>query len=172
MLSIGHILYFSTIEVTSQQVLSLMKPFNYVQRLTLMDRFMQVLSVDEFKDHLPMFPNLNHLTLGYYDVMCWDKLLIRFLNSSPILETLGKPSNFELEFYRASYAIPSCCKYHLKRVVIKQYYGVDKELGMIEFLLRHALVLEELVFLKPAYYLSNSRSNVSHELIDEFTKSI
>lgn len=51
----------------------------------------------------------------------------------------------ELEAFRALHEIPSCCRYHLKRIEIKSYFGLQREIEIIGFLLRHALVLEELV---------------------------
>lgn len=61
------------------------------------------------------------------------------------------PLQLEREFVRTTQAIPCCCKSHLKRIVIKRYYGNEREDNFIQFLLRHALVLEELVIFRPEY---------------------
>lgn len=56
-----------------------------------------------------------------------------------------KQLELEREFFRTAREIPLCCRYHLKRIVIKRYYGEERERRLIQFFLRHALVLEELV---------------------------
>ncbi|KAL2931284.1 hypothetical protein RDABS01_036694 [Bienertia sinuspersici] len=147
--------------------LQLLRLVSCVQRLTLSEHFLQELDCDEVKAQLPLFPNLNHLTVdcapeNYF----WDKILWAFLNCSPVLETLVfqmglsdffdeedeklivcdvEQLNLERDFFRAAHAIPSCCRYHLKRIVICEYFGLKREVTIIQFLLSHSLVLEELV---------------------------
>lgn len=54
----------------------------------------------------------------------------------------------EREFFRtAQVKVPECCKSHLKKIVIELYFGDEREVDLIRFLLRYALVLEELVVL-------------------------
>ncbi|XP_021736530.1 putative F-box/LRR-repeat protein At3g44810 [Chenopodium quinoa] len=117
------------------------------------------------KDQLPVFHNLIHLELGETEIYCWNKLLLHFLNCSPVLETLvfqeglvinqyegtmgdditKKELELEREFFRTDHEIPVCCRYHLRRIVIKEYFGIEREVVISHFFLRHALVLEELV---------------------------
>uniref|UniRef100_A0A803L9M1 F-box domain-containing protein n=1 Tax=Chenopodium quinoa TaxID=63459 RepID=A0A803L9M1_CHEQI len=123
--------------------------------------------IDEevLKDKLPVFPNLKHLELGgATEDSCWDNLLLPFLNCSPVLETLEfaqglagyhggtlceyrkKALEQEREFFtRTDHETPVCCRNRLKRIVIREYHGFVQEILITQFLLRHALVLEELV---------------------------
>lgn len=151
-----------------QQIINLIRPFSYSQHLSLFGIFMWEFDfIDEevLKDKLPVFPNLKHLELGgATEDSCWDNLLLPFLNCSPVLETLefaqglaGYHGDFlceyrkkalekEQEFFiRTDHETPVCCRNRLKRIVIREYHGFVQEILITQFLLRHALVLEELV---------------------------
>uniref|UniRef100_A0A803M4R0 FBD domain-containing protein n=1 Tax=Chenopodium quinoa TaxID=63459 RepID=A0A803M4R0_CHEQI len=63
--------------------------------------------------------------------------------------TCGKGTLEEQEFFKKTLAVtPSCCRSHLKRIEIDEYYGKEREVNMIVFLLRHAFVLEKLILSK------------------------
>ncbi|KAL2897637.1 hypothetical protein RDABS01_039420 [Bienertia sinuspersici] len=54
-----------------------------------------------------------------------------------------------------------CCKSHLKRIEIHNYFGDKREIDLIRFLLRNALILEELVVLPcrgPSYESPDQKS--------------
>ncbi|XP_021736532.1 F-box/LRR-repeat protein At4g14103-like [Chenopodium quinoa] len=149
------------------QMIGLIRPFSYVQRLSLQGLILWELdSVDEkvLKDQLPVFPNLKHLELNVAARNnYWNKLLLPFLNCSPVLEVLDFSEGFtkdydarfvssnkeelelEREFYSTDHEVPLCCRFHLRKILVRKYYGLEREVGMIQFLLRHAIVLEELV---------------------------
>ncbi|XP_056682925.1 putative FBD-associated F-box protein At5g50270 isoform X2 [Spinacia oleracea] len=129
-----------------------------------LDLRIQDLDFVEEEDMLSLFPNLTSLELGCDVYTTWDKLLLSFLNGSPVLETLIFPEGvivchdtnhfaygkevveLQQEFFRTTQeVIPMCCRFHLKRIVIKNYFGNEFEIDMIQFLLTHALVLKELV---------------------------
>ncbi|KAL2925912.1 hypothetical protein RDABS01_023341 [Bienertia sinuspersici] len=60
-----------------------------------------------------------------------------------------------------------CCKSHLKRIEIHNYFGDKREIDLIRFLLRNALVLEELVVLPcrcPSYYESPDQKSMESTL--------
>ncbi|KAL2928107.1 hypothetical protein RDABS01_006910 [Bienertia sinuspersici] len=131
--------------------------FSHVQHLHLSQIFMSEfgsLGEEGLKDHLPVFPNLKLLALDLYDGIFWDRFILPLLNCLPGIEMPYNPGNHYLarapsesqrDFFTTAHAIPPCCRNHLKRVVIKQYSGVELEVIVVQFLLRHALVLEELV---------------------------
>ncbi|KAL2932491.1 hypothetical protein RDABS01_001158 [Bienertia sinuspersici] len=147
-----------------QQLLCLIIPLSNVQQLALNDVCIEVLNSGELKDQLPVFCNMKYLELDKYGAVYWHKLLSAFLHCSPVLETLGfvdsdynhhPQYNYnkevyvaEREFCRTTQAIiSSCCRYHLKKIVIIECFGYERELDLIQFLLRHALVLEELIII-------------------------
>ncbi|KAL2897930.1 hypothetical protein RDABS01_039712 [Bienertia sinuspersici] len=149
-------------EVSGQQKLSLLRPLSNVQHLIMIDRFLEELNHEAVKDQLPVFHNLKRVELGYDEGRCWDKILLAFLNHSPALETIVFPQGLtssphdyrvdeedfasEQQFCRTVLAnVPTCCKDHLKEIVVKDFNGYEREIDLIQFLLRHALVLEKLV---------------------------
>ncbi|KMT18270.1 hypothetical protein BVRB_2g024350 [Beta vulgaris subsp. vulgaris] len=151
---------------------------------------MKDLDFVEVKDQLPLFPNLKNLSLDIDVDSVLDRSLLAFLNSSPVLETLVFPrglgsvsiegcddddrNRFELnqEFCRSAQAIPSCCKSHLKRIEIKIFYGLRQEVDLIEFMLRHALVLEELVIRGDSVWLPKSISRVDKKSAESTLKML
>ncbi|KNA18993.1 hypothetical protein SOVF_065750 [Spinacia oleracea] len=151
-------LFNEDIQVSGLQVLNLIRALSNVQHLSFHGCFTRDLSFVEVKDLLPMLPNLKRLELGFNLFTYWDKALLPFLNCSPILETLVFPEGImttfdtevellelETRFCTTSQEIPLCCRSHLKRIVIENYYGKERDFNLTRFLLRHALVLEELV---------------------------
>ncbi|KAL2934341.1 hypothetical protein RDABS01_017460 [Bienertia sinuspersici] len=148
-------------EVSGQQKLTLLRPLSNVQHLTMIDRFLEELNHEAVKDQLPVFLNLKRVELGYDESRCWDKILLAFLNHSPTLETIVFPQGLtssphgycddeefvsEQQFCRTTLAnVPTCCKYHLKEIVVKDFNGYEREIDLVQFFLRHALVLEMLV---------------------------
>ncbi|XP_021749667.1 F-box/LRR-repeat protein At4g14103-like [Chenopodium quinoa] len=171
-------------EVSSVQMLTFIRPLSNVQHLTLSGACIEVLSYVDVNDHLPVFNNLKRLEL-YHCCNSWDKLLLAFLNCSPVLETLVFPTGFvssgdttssrynqdtcvlERRFCEEALSVvPSCCRNHLKRIVIKYYYGIERELCLIRFLLRYALVLEDLVLFRRKFakadrmFLENTLQNL------------
>ncbi|KMT18267.1 hypothetical protein BVRB_2g024320 [Beta vulgaris subsp. vulgaris] len=151
---------------------------------------MKDLDFVEVKDQLPLFPNLKNLSLDIDVDSVLDRSLLAFLNSSPVLETLVFPrglgsvsiegcddddrNRFELnqEFCRSAQAIPSCCKSHLKRIEIKIFYGLRQEVDLIEFMLRHALFLEELVIRGDSVWLPKSISRVDKKSAESTLKML
>ncbi|KAL2939528.1 hypothetical protein RDABS01_033687 [Bienertia sinuspersici] len=162
-----------TQEASCQQMLRFIRPLSNVQHLELSGFSTTVLNSVEVVDQLPVFHNLKCLELncsGNY----WDKVLLAFLKFSPVLETLVFPQGMETimplgdyktpelvveqEFCRTTQAIiPSCCKYYLKRIHVKLGIGNEREIGLIQFLLRHALVLEEFIISLRRHYATVDR---------------
>ncbi|KAL2936278.1 hypothetical protein RDABS01_023656 [Bienertia sinuspersici] len=146
-------------EVSSLVTLNLLRSLSNVQHLVLRGSYLEDLNHDELKDQLPTFPNLKFLELGYDGFSYWDKVVLAFLSCSPLLETLVFPMEMtaycsnedeqlvlERQFFRATLpVIPSCCRCHLKRIEMRNFHGSEREMDMLQFFLRHALVLEELV---------------------------
>ncbi|XP_074270145.1 F-box/LRR-repeat protein At3g59190-like [Silene latifolia] len=150
-------------------VLRLVTAVSNVQRLTLANSIVEVLDCEESKNLLPVFHNLRHLKLGHDGTTKWDRVLLEILKSSPLLETLGFPkgcdsgpifcldgssyedSNLELDlerqFFRKNHEPPPCCKSFLKRIYIKKCWGLEQEVEFVSFLLKIALVLEELLII-------------------------
>lgn len=140
-----------------QQILGIMRCLTNVDNLKLLGSCLKPFNVDGLKDQLPMFRNLKYLELGNRGYNCWERVLEAFLICSPVLETLVFPEllieraaeqrvHLEQQFCKRGLAIvPPCCKFHLRRIVIKNFYGNEREIGLIQFLLKHALVLEELL---------------------------
>uniref|UniRef100_A0A803LJ08 At1g61320/AtMIF1 LRR domain-containing protein n=1 Tax=Chenopodium quinoa TaxID=63459 RepID=A0A803LJ08_CHEQI len=164
-INIGNDLLEEEFEESCWQMLNFIRPLSNVQHLSLTGSCTEDLDVHGVEDQLPVFPNLKHLELGYSGYNYWDKVSLAFLNRSPLLETLifpqGITTSFEQEaldefnmqslmmegeFFRTILAnAPWCCRSYLKRIVIKTYSGTDREVNLIQFLLRHASVLEELI---------------------------
>ncbi|XP_021736843.1 F-box/LRR-repeat protein At4g14103-like [Chenopodium quinoa] len=149
-----------TFEVSGQVKLSLLRPLSNVQHLTVNDTFLEELNHKELKDQLPVFCYLKCLELGFNEGSFWDSILLGFLNRSPVLETLVFPEGLtvypelydeeelasEQQFCRTALVdVPTCCRYHLKKIVIKNFLGYDREIDLIQFFLTNALVLENLV---------------------------
>ncbi|KAL2936225.1 hypothetical protein RDABS01_023351, partial [Bienertia sinuspersici] len=106
--------------VSSLVTLNLLRSLSNVQHLLLCD---------------------SYLELGYDGFSYWDKVVFAFLSCSPLLETLVFPM-----FFRATLpVIPSCCRCHLKRIEMRRFHESEREMDIIQFFLRHALILEELV---------------------------
>lgn len=149
-----------TCEVARQQMLTLVRCLSNVQHLDLSGISTKELNFVGVMDQLPVFHNLKYLELRYSSTR-WDQVLLAFLECSPVLETLAfpwgmvskppfddNPDTCELERELCSTtlaSIPSCCRYYLKRILIKLGTGNEREIDLIQFLLRHALILEELV---------------------------
>ncbi|XP_021736748.1 F-box/FBD/LRR-repeat protein At5g56420-like [Chenopodium quinoa] len=173
-LTFPEILLYEEIQFSCKQISTLLKPLSYVQHLSLLGWFFLGFDCENEKvlmDQLPVFHNLKHLELSFCgENHCWDKFLQPLLFHSPVLETLVLPwglmssdprqcfaypgyrsklQELKLECFRAASAIPSCCRYHLKRIVIKEYYGsFNREVEITKYFLRQALVLEELVIFR------------------------
>ncbi|KAH9606201.1 hypothetical protein KSS87_002004 [Heliosperma pusillum] len=149
-------------------MLRLLTAVSNVQRLRLMTSCVQVslcmkvLDREESKNQLPVFHNLRHLKLGHEVASKWDIVLLEFLKSSPILETLGFPkglylsrpsgrddddedrAELERQFFRKNQEPPPCCKCYLKRIYIKKCWGSEREVELVRFLLKITVVLDEL----------------------------
>ncbi|KAK9682290.1 hypothetical protein RND81_10G063400 [Saponaria officinalis] len=70
-------------------------------------------------------------------------------------------SALEVEGWRKTQTIPSCCQSHLKRIVISQCCYCDQELNMIKFLLGNVSFLKEFVIC-----LSKTRYGVQFDAAD------
>ncbi|XP_056690897.1 F-box/LRR-repeat protein At4g14103-like [Spinacia oleracea] len=178
-----------TLEESTKQVLNFIKPLSNVQHLYLFGCCTEELNVPGVEDQLPVFHNLKYLKLGYVGYTYWDKVLLAFLNRSPVLETLVFPSGIsdacvdqhgcvsvveddleaarmERKFCRKTLAtIPCCCRSYLKTIVISSYFGgIKREINLIKFLLRHALVLEELIVIRDVRY--SRRDHRDHKRLE------
>lgn len=54
-------------------------------------------------------------------------------------------ANEECQAWSRTQTIPSCLRFHLKRITLKKYQLTEWELEMVRYFLKNALVLEELV---------------------------
>ncbi|XP_074319207.1 F-box/LRR-repeat protein At4g14103-like isoform X2 [Silene latifolia] len=142
-------------------MLSLVRAAHNVQRLSLECLSVETLGLGNLKDQLPVFHNLRHLDLSCGCYTKWNKVLLQLLHRSPILETLVFPeglvvgpthlsmdreaADLERLYFSTTQEIPSCCSTSLKRIEIETYWGTERELELVRFLLRSASVLEELV---------------------------
>uniref|UniRef100_A0A803LEF9 F-box domain-containing protein n=2 Tax=Chenopodium quinoa TaxID=63459 RepID=A0A803LEF9_CHEQI len=138
-LTIPYILLHEEIQLSLEEIITLIKPSSYVQHLSLLGCFFLGFDCDKEKvlmDQLPIFHNLKHLELSFSgENHYWDKLLLPLLFSSPVLETLVLPwglmefyhhcfdrcgyfeysgyksesLELELKFFRAARVVPSCC---------------------------------------------------------------
>lgn len=116
----------------------------------------------EFKNKLPVFRNLNHLQAEFSGVNQWHEVFLEQLNRSPFRLTLTEgigdfcdmdmdeeyhrlAAELECQYWSTTQAIPSCFKFYLKRIVIGKYLGLELEFEMVKYVLKNALVLEELV---------------------------
>ncbi|KAL2922771.1 hypothetical protein RDABS01_014262 [Bienertia sinuspersici] len=146
-------------EVSRQQFLKLIRPLSHVQHLVLRGSSSMLLGFVEVMDHLPVFQNLKHLELDY-TLNYWDKVLLAFLKCSPVLETLAFPQGLVSFAVPESYycepldceisqtTIPPCCRNYLKRIIVELCVGNKREIDLVQFLLRHALVLEKLIMFR------------------------
>ncbi|XP_074319205.1 F-box/LRR-repeat protein At4g14103-like [Silene latifolia] len=142
-------------------ILSLVRAAHNVQRLSLECLSVETLGLGNLKDQLPVFYNLRHLDLARGCVPKWNKVLLHLLHRSPVLERLvfpeglvtgpaplsmdREPAELERQYFSTSQEIPWCCGSSLKRIEIETYWGTERELELVKFLLRSASVLEELV---------------------------
>ncbi|KAL2932404.1 hypothetical protein RDABS01_033968 [Bienertia sinuspersici] len=128
-LMILHIIQFGNFEVTIQNILGLIRACSHVQRLSLLGFIVRVLGFvgEVLEDQLPVFANVKQLELRCgLENFYWDKLILPFLNHSPVLETLVFPEGLtvyyddgddysfesdrlelEREFFTAAHEIPS-----------------------------------------------------------------
>ncbi|KAL2928523.1 hypothetical protein RDABS01_023277 [Bienertia sinuspersici] len=158
------------IERSFTQILGLLRSVSNVQHLCL-NCNMEFLNKLDLKEKLPVFRNLKHLELCCFGNSYWNNVVLTFLHHSPVLETLDLRMNCvyfmdssvfhfdeealdsEQEFSETALGvIPCCCKTYLKRIVINCYSSQKGVVKLIRFLLRHALVLEELVVYQLLFY--------------------
>ncbi|XP_074284660.1 F-box/LRR-repeat protein At3g59190-like [Silene latifolia] len=168
-------LQFDTLLPSFRVQLSLAKALSNVQQLSLLGILPEIFFfAAELKDQLPTFHNLRFLKLGsLLNKFCsgrWDIVLLLILQCSPLLETLIFPEGFfehssskfvsdlpddveaatlEADGWRTIERIPSCCKSHLKKIVISYCCGCDQEVNMMKFLLGNTSVLKEFVICLP-----------------------
>ncbi|XP_074317879.1 F-box/LRR-repeat protein At4g14103-like [Silene latifolia] len=148
-----------------REMLNLVQAVCNVQHLSLTSSSLKVLDNEELKNQLPTFHNLKYLEINTRSK--WDNtVLFEFLRRSPVLEVLEFPKGIdpwtvfrsdcqyhrmiaELEpwFLRKNQVSPYCCKLHLKRVIIKKYLGMIREVELVRFLLENAPALEELLII-------------------------
>ncbi|KAL2928381.1 hypothetical protein RDABS01_011568, partial [Bienertia sinuspersici] len=142
----------SSLMIAHQRMIDLIRPFSNVQHLVLDGHCIEELS--SVKDQLPLFSNLKCLELCYYGPYSCQTTLLAFLSCSPVLETLLFPKGSVTQNLMMSEpqlsktdlsVIPSCCRHHLKRIEINKWEASRSEIDLIQFILRTALVLEELV---------------------------
>uniref|UniRef100_A0A803LEI5 F-box domain-containing protein n=1 Tax=Chenopodium quinoa TaxID=63459 RepID=A0A803LEI5_CHEQI len=88
--NVGYTSVSQEVDDPLQRTLSLIRPLSIVQHLSLAGLYVQILDFYGVKDYLPVFRNLKYLELGYRQFY-WDKVLLAFLNCSPVLETLVFP---------------------------------------------------------------------------------
>ncbi|KAL2926766.1 hypothetical protein RDABS01_028516 [Bienertia sinuspersici] len=120
---------------------------------------LKLLDFVEVMDQLPVFHNLKYLELQH-SYNYWDKVLLAFLKSSPILETLAFPRGIVSLFPLKIFHIEPLVKTRVLQNSSNNYTficsGREREINLIQYLLRHALVLEELiVFWHPDYAVAD-----------------
>ncbi|XP_074268589.1 F-box/LRR-repeat protein At4g14103-like isoform X1 [Silene latifolia] len=157
-LSVALPLQFGSEELSYQTQLSLVRLVSNVQHLSLLGCCVEnIYFGGETKDRLPMFHNLKTLELGWNAYPArWDKTLLEILACSPNLETLAFPEGFffgkERKNVEAKVAdlekqgwgsseTPLCFRSNLKRIMIRNYYGMAREFYIIKFLLQKASIL-------------------------------
>ncbi|KAH9622655.1 hypothetical protein KSS87_022625 [Heliosperma pusillum] len=158
-------LMYTAYEDSLLSQLKLVRMLSNVEHLSLFGSCVQNMHFGgEFKDQLPVFLNLTTLELGANSCEArWDTVLFELLTCSPNLETLAFPKGFfddiskidlptnqevgELEdhVWKTTEAFPQCFQSKLKRIMIENYFGTERELNIIGFLLRKASVLHEFV---------------------------
>ncbi|KAJ8435928.1 hypothetical protein Cgig2_013275 [Carnegiea gigantea] len=136
-------------------LLTLLAGLSNVTHLSIGAACVKALRNCELQQHeLPMFDKLNKLSLSVrFRDAGWEEVLIKFLGSSPILETLlfpmglgfGTSSNDfrELDYLQSLLEpVPSCIVNNLKVVEISCCFCLKKELEIIKYFLKNARVLE------------------------------
>lgn len=83
-----------------------------------------------------------------------------------VVEDDLEAARMERKFCRKTLAtIPCCCRSYLKTIVISSYFGgIKREINLIKFLLRHALVLEELIVIRDVRY--SRRDHRDHKRLE------
>ncbi|XP_074303131.1 F-box/LRR-repeat protein At4g14103-like, partial [Silene latifolia] len=156
-------------EDSLQTQLQLFRMLSNVEHLSLFGSCVQNMHFGgEFEDQLNVFPNLKTLELGANPCQArWDTVLLQFLTCSLNLETLAFPKGFfddigetgiiyatnqeeeagdlEDQVWKTTEAIPYCFHSNLKRIVIENYFGIERELNIVRFLLKKASSLHEFV---------------------------
>ncbi|KAF8029619.1 hypothetical protein BT93_E2134 [Corymbia citriodora subsp. variegata] len=125
----------------------LLKRMCSVKKLKLSSTAVKVLSsVDELCSHLPVFPNLKILDFEHLDLKL--QVIIKLLHNAPHLETLRlregiKPYSSDDEDGVILDPVPHCFSSHLRQIEIFDSFPFKEEVCMLEFMLKHAMVLEK-----------------------------
>lgn len=89
----------------------------------------------------------------YYLLFSFYYTLQEMVPYKPLGDYNSEEFVLERKFCRTTQAvIPSCCRYHLRRILVRVVVDNERVIDLIQFLLMHALVLEELIiYLYPRY---------------------
>ncbi|XP_026379026.1 putative F-box/FBD/LRR-repeat protein At1g78760 [Papaver somniferum] len=131
-----------------KRILVFLMAFQNVNELTLSSDFLQVLSEvpSLIECQLPQFRNLRYLKLDMRFIRCCLFPLAYLLTSSPCMESLFITSK-ELDSEDDGEVVlsGSCILSHLKYIEMREVKGCNNELIFLEFVLKNAIVLEEMV---------------------------
>uniref|UniRef100_A0A803LZF2 FBD domain-containing protein n=1 Tax=Chenopodium quinoa TaxID=63459 RepID=A0A803LZF2_CHEQI len=136
-------IYFEYMDVELENIWSLVSPLSNVRFLCLEYGFVKALDTYNLEYKLPIFRNLNHLQLGCQGVYSWNKGIMAEIDEQH--ERYLMLTREEIESWSKTQVIPSCLRFHLKRIIIEEYLQTEWELEMVKYFLRNASVLEELL---------------------------
>ncbi|KAE8733611.1 hypothetical protein F3Y22_tig00001120pilonHSYRG00269 [Hibiscus syriacus] len=98
-------------------------------------------------DPMLAFKNLVELYFLNYDTDDQGTWIVKFLHCMPNLKTLKLSLEINSEGFRSlPTAVPLCLLFHIKEIKIIYFDGDEHTLEMISYFLKHASVLEKLVF--------------------------
>ncbi|KAF8029620.1 hypothetical protein BT93_E2135 [Corymbia citriodora subsp. variegata] len=137
----------SRTEQVASRLNKLLEGMCSVRTLTLSSKAVDVLSsATELHWHLPVFPKLKELNFGRLNLK--DQVIVKLLHNSPNLETLYFHEGIELypsddEDGATLDPVPCCFGSHLRQIELSDVLLLEKEVCMLEPLLKHAVVLEK-----------------------------
>ncbi|KAE8038178.1 hypothetical protein FH972_010713 [Carpinus fangiana] len=143
---------FYYIDQAALRMLHLLMELSNVEKLTLCSYTIEdLIYVAGQLPHLPMFNNLMDLIID--EDVCLDcPFLVTILQKAPCLRTLNFSGGVTLLFDLIWDPVPPCFLSHLKWIKLSYYEEEnEEELSAVKFLLKNAIVLEEIIITTREY---------------------
>ncbi|KAI3942958.1 hypothetical protein MKW98_005470 [Papaver atlanticum] len=161
------------LELSNQQKLlffDLLKSLHNIKILRLYFQHLQVLSANSGSSLLTPFCNLKHLIVSIYPELVDEELLglMCLLRNTPCLEKLSVDFHLYIKeckdkmissVYNVDggtslepHLLPSDCVSHLMKIDIKNFQGLNSEMGFVRFMLQKSPCLKDMViFIRSRY---------------------